>query len=175
MHGREDRKMMEFEQVLAQYEPMISAALRQLNIYRDRDHFRQAGRVALWQAWERYEEGKGHFAPFASRSIRGAMLDMMKQENKFEENVVQTEDDLLASYVDNMREIDKSIEWPSEIAAALAQLTENEKQLIHWLFIEGFTQKEYAEKAKISVAGVKKRRARLLVKLKEKISQEASD
>ena len=87
-----------FEEVLIQYEPMISAALRQLNVYRHHDQFRQAGRVALWQAWTRYDEEKGHFAPYASRSIRGALLDLIKSESRFEENVMQTEDDLLVRF-----------------------------------------------------------------------------
>ena len=87
--------MEKFEDVLTQYEPMISAAMRKLNIYRDHESFRQAGRVALWQAWTRYEEGKGHFAPFAYVSIRGAMLDLLKKEVRFEENVMQTEEEVL--------------------------------------------------------------------------------
>ena len=62
MHGRKGRILEKFEDVLTQYEPMISATLRRLNIYRDHESFRQTGRVALWQAWTRYEEGKGHFA-----------------------------------------------------------------------------------------------------------------
>lgn len=171
MHGREDRKMIEFEQVLAQYEPMISSTLRKLNIYRDHEHFRQAGRVALWQAWERYEEGRGHFAPYAARSIRGAMLDVMKKENRFEEHVIQTEDDVLASFIERERDVVKATEWSNEIATALEQLTVNEKQLIQWLFIEGLPQKECAEKANISVAGIKKRRERLLGKLAKLISE----
>ena len=96
MHGRKGRILDNFEEVLTQYEPMILPATRQLNIYRDHESFRQAGRVALWQAWTRYEEGRGHFAPFsASISIRGAMLDLLKKEVRFEENVMQTEDDVL--------------------------------------------------------------------------------
>ena len=161
--------MMEFEQVLAQYEPMISSAIRQLNIYRDHDHFRQTGRVALWQAWTRYEAGKGHFAPYASRSIRGAMLDLLKHENKFEENVVQTEDDLLTSYVDTNRKLVDSPMWSDELAILIDDLTGNEKQLLQWLFIEGLSQKECARHANISIAGVKKRRERLLVKLRENL------
>jgi len=43
-------QMMSFEDVLNQYEPMISASIRKLNIYRDHEQFRQAGRIALWQA-----------------------------------------------------------------------------------------------------------------------------
>ena len=86
--------MTNFEDVLAQYEPMISATLRKLNIHRDHDSFRQAGRVALWQAWARFDEAKGNFTPFAYRSIRGAMLDELKKENRFEENIAQVDVDI---------------------------------------------------------------------------------
>jgi DNA-directed RNA polymerase specialized sigma subunit len=70
-----------FEEVLNQYEPMISASIRTLNIYRDQESFRQTGRAALWQAWTRFDIEKGNFTPFAYRSIRGAMLDKLKREN----------------------------------------------------------------------------------------------
>ncbi len=161
--------MTKFEQVLEQYEPMISATLRKLNIYRDHEQFRQASRVALWQAWERYDAEKGHFAPFAARSIRGAMLDLMRRENKFQDYIVQTEDQLLVDYLESEYEMMTSAEWSDELVCELEQLSKTEKQLIQWLFVEGFTQKECAEKAKISIAGIKKRRERLLAKLKNKI------
>lgn len=164
MHGRRDRILTEFENVLIQYEPMISASIRKLNIYRDHESFRQAGRVALWQAWTRYEEGRGHFAPYASRSIRGAMLDRLKGEIRFEENVMQTEDDILELL--NEFEGPVSEKWSDRVALAFESLTESERSLIHWLFVEGLTQAECAAKAGISVAGIKKRRERMLVKLR---------
>lgn len=148
---------------------MISATLRKLNIYREHEQFRQAARVALWQAWQRYDEKKGHFAPFASRSIRGAMLDLLKQENRFEEYIIQTEDELLNEYVETEVEHTLFDEWSEKTFHVLEQLTEKEKQLIHWIFVEGFTQKECAEKAEISTAGIKKRRERLLIKLKKQL------
>ena len=165
MHGRRDRILTEFENVLIQYEPMISAAIRQLNIYRDQEMFKQAGRVALWQAWTRYEEGRGHFAPFASRSIRGAMLDRLKGEIRFEENVMQTEDDVLA--ILNEFEGPVPEKWSDRLATAFEILTESERSLVHWLFVEGLTQAKCAENAGISVAGIKKRRERMLVKLRK--------
>jgi len=82
---------MNFDDVLEQYEPMISASIRKLNIYRDHDSFRQAGRIALWQAWNHFEETKGNFTPFAYKSIRGGMIDELRKENHFEENVIQME------------------------------------------------------------------------------------
>lgn len=166
MHGRKGRTLTDFESVLAQYEPMITATIRKLNIYRNYEHFRQAGRVALWQAWTRYEEGKGHFAPFAARSIHGAMLDVLKKENQFEVHVVQTEDDILTTFIEQESEPIFYDEWSDTLLEAVEQLTANEKQLIQWVFVEGLTQAECAKKANISVGGIKKRRERMLVKLK---------
>ena len=155
-----------FEEVLLQYEPMISAALRQLNVYRHHDQFRQAGRVALWQAWTRYDEEKGHFAPYASRSIRGALLDLIKNESRFEENVMQTEDDLLVDLIEKERDLPTLEDWSDTLTAAFDQLAASERQLIQWIFVEGLTQAECAAQAGISVPGIKKRRERMLVKLK---------
>ena len=84
--------MMNFDDVLKQYELMITASIHKLNIYRDHESFRQAGRIALRQAWNRFDDAKGNFTPFAYRSIRGAMLDELKKEIQFEEHVTQMED-----------------------------------------------------------------------------------
>ena len=157
--------MKQFEEVLTKYEPMISYSMRKLNIYRDHENFKQAGRFALWQAWTRYEERKGHFAPFASRSIRGAMLDEIKRESRFVENVMPAEDDILELM--STLEDPVPLEWSERLTTAFELLTDNEREIIQWLFIEGLTQAECAQKAGISIPGIKKRRERMLVKLRE--------
>ena len=153
--------------VLHRYLKLISASMRKLNIYRDHDSFRQAGRVALWQAWTRYEEGKGHFAPFASISIRGAMLDLLKKEVRFEENVMQTEEDVLEFLNDIESPVSDLDLWSDRLCLAFNVLTDGEREFIHWFFVEGLSQAECAKKAGVSVAGIKKRRQRMLVKLRE--------
>lgn len=156
--------MLNFEDVLAQYEPMISANIRQLNIYREHEHFRQTGRVALWQAWERFDKEKGGFTPYAYRSIRGAMLDEMKKENRFEERFMPAEDDMLALWIDEGESEEDG--WMDGLSCAVDQLTDDERKLLYWLFIDRYTQAECANRLGISVAGVKKRRERLLKKLR---------
>ncbi|MCG7337151.1 sigma-70 family RNA polymerase sigma factor [Sporosarcina sp. ACRSM] len=155
--------MTNFEDILQQYEPMISASIRKLNIYRDHDSFIQAGRIALWQAWNRFDEAKGSFTPFAYRSIRGAMLDEMKKENKFEEHVMRMEDESLGII------IEARSDWGAlyDLGETLSILSPAESELVHWLFIEGFTLAECAERIGITVAGIKKRRQRILGKLRK--------
>ncbi|MCZ2257338.1 sigma-70 family RNA polymerase sigma factor [Sporosarcina sp. G11-34] len=156
--------MTKFEDVLLQYEPMISASIRKLNIYRDHDSFRQSGRVALWQAWTRFDKEKGNFTPYAYRSIRGAMLDELKRENRFEENTSQMEDEILKALV--VTEDFAPTEWSDQLDNAFKTLTHTERELIQWLFVEELTLAECAKKAAISLSGIKKRRHRMLVKLR---------
>lgn len=161
-------QIMNFEDVLKQYEPMISASIRKLNIYRNHEQFRQAGRIALWQAWGRFDEAKGNFTPFAYRSIRGGMIDELKKESRFEENVLQMEDEILQFISDIAAPV--AAEWKDGLVTAMDRLTLAEHQLVHRLFIEGFTLSECAEQYGITVAGVKKRRERMLAKLRNELT-----
>ncbi len=147
---------------------MISASIRKLNIYRDYEHFRQAGRVALWQAWKRFDENKGNFTAFAYRSIRGALLDELKKESRFDVHHMPMEDGLMENIVDTACYTD--CEWFGELAEALDLLSPTEMELIQWLFVEGVPLAECADRSGISVAGVKKRRERMLVKLRKSLS-----
>ena len=156
--------MYDFEEVLYQYQPMISSLIRKLNIYRDHEQYRQVGMVALWQAWQRFDSDKGQFTPFAYRSIRGAMLDELKKHSRFEEHVTQMEDELLEKVIDS--EISVEISWSDSMVEVLSSLKVVECELIGRLFVDGLTLAECAEAAGISVAGVKKRRERVLRKLR---------
>lgn len=162
------RNLTDFEKVLTQYEPMISSCLRNLSIYRNHENFRQAGRVALWQAWTRFDQKKGNFTPFAYRSIRGAMLDELKREVRFEEHVTQLEDEIL-ELVSKVEAADLPM-WSDKIEEAISQLSPLEKELIQSLFIDELPLAVCAKEAGITVAGIKKRRERMLVKLREILS-----
>ncbi|WJY26406.1 sigma-70 family RNA polymerase sigma factor [Sporosarcina trichiuri] len=155
--------MSPFEEVLEQYEPMISSIIRKLHIYREFEQFRQAGRIALWQAWSRFDEAKGDFAPFAYRSIYGALLDELKRETRFSDVHVPAEDDLL-EYASTDADSDTSAS--SRLEEVLLQLTAEEKELLTLLYDDRVTQTVCAAHFGISVAGVKKRRERLLGKLR---------
>lgn len=161
--------MNTFEEVLTQYEPMISSLIRKTNIYRDFEQYRQAGKIALWHAWQRFDLTKGDFTPFAYRSIRGALLDEMKIQNRFEERVIQMEDDILEKVID--AEFSVPFVWSEPVDYALDCLSIAERELISWLFVDCLSLAECATRTGISVAGVKKRRERILVKIRESLLQ----
>ncbi|QTD40823.1 sigma-70 family RNA polymerase sigma factor [Sporosarcina sp. Te-1] len=157
--------MKVFEEVLTQYEPMISAIIRKLHIYRDFEQYRQVGRVALWQAWKRFDKNKGNFTPFAYRSIRGAMLDEMKRKNRFEDHVMPTEDEVLTEWVEAKGTWAEP--WNESLQLAIEKLSRQEIELLKWLFAERRTQAECACLAGVSVPAIKKRQERILGKMRK--------
>ena len=155
-----------FEDVLNQFEPMIHACIRKLNIYKNHDSFIQVGRIGLWKAWQRFDSSRGEFAPFAYRSIYGSLLDELKK-SVIEDNVIPAEDQILEILLNLPVESSMDSE---ELIHALAQLKLSEQQLIQLLFVERFSLDEVALYLGISKAGVKKKRERTLQKLRQIMS-----
>lgn len=56
-------KQLDYEQVLEQYRPMISAIIRDFNIYKDFEDYEQIAMLALWKATQIYDEERGAFRP----------------------------------------------------------------------------------------------------------------
>lgn len=159
--------METFEDVLNQFEPMIHACIRKLNIYKNYDSFIQVGRIGLWKAWQRYDSLKGDFAPFAYRSIYGSLLDELKK-TVIEENIIPAENELLEIILN--KSVESSLD-SEELIKALSQLKLAEQQLIQLLFVERFPLDKVAFHFGITKAGVKKKRERTLQKLKHIMSQ----
>lgn len=156
-----------FEQVLEKYKPMISACLRRLNIYKNHDAFKQAGFIALWRAWIKYDSSKGDFTPFANRTIYGAMLDELKKENLIEERFQLLEHDRLSNLIDH----DQLLHIENEqLATVLKRLPSHEIELLLWIYVEEVSLQQAAIKAGISLSGIKKRKERSLKKLRKEMS-----
>lgn len=151
--------MKDFETAAEQYSPMISAIIRKLCIYRDYDAYRQIGKIALWHACCRYEEGKGDFTPFAYRTIQGAMLDELKRESRFTSRFTAAGDVQLEELDAGSIE-DRLPEWLDDIP-----LTRSERKLLDDLFVQGISVGDLAPIYGLSVSGMKKRRERLLKKV----------
>ncbi|TWT04955.1 sigma-70 family RNA polymerase sigma factor [Planomicrobium sp. CPCC 101079] len=161
--------MDHFEKVLEQYTPMISAIIRKLHIYRDFEVYRQAGKVGLWQAYNRFNDTKGNFTPFAYRSIYGAILDELKHEARFTSQVTVVENENFEELIDS-RWTDELPEWLDRIT-----LTAEERKLLEVLFVEGRSLSEQAVLYSLSLAGMKKRRERLLKKVRRQLPKDKAD
>lgn len=151
---------MTIEQLFDQYEPMIFSVMRKLSIYKNYDDFHQVGRIALWQAFERYDKTRGHFAPFAYRSIYGAMLDEMNRQNR-SKHEVSTTHNLLEEVTPSMTH-----DLAFEVKELLAHLQAEERKLLYDLYIVGYSYKELAEKEGVTPAAIQKRRQRIMKKIR---------
>lgn len=157
----EFKEMEDFNEVEAQYAPMISALIRKIHIYKDYEVYRQVGKVALWQAWSRFDGDKGDFTPYAFRTVHGAMLDELGREGRYAKLFLLSEGGHFEELEMPVRD-EKLPEWAIEIV-----LQDKERKLLEELFVEDKGVRELAALYGISVAGMKKRRARLLEKIKE--------
>ncbi|WP_231563803.1 sigma factor [Anoxybacillus sp. KU2-6(11)] len=56
--------------------------IRKLHIRRHVDEYMQIGLIALWEAYERYDETKGSFCTFAFKMIRWRIVSQLRKETK---------------------------------------------------------------------------------------------
>jgi hypothetical protein len=66
------------------------------------------------------------------------MLDIIKKEVRFEENVMLTEEDVL-EYLNDV-ESPETIQWSDRLCQAFKGLNDAEREFIHWYFVEGLSQ-----------------------------------
>ena len=154
---------MRLEEAIVQFEPMISACMRKLRIYKNHDSFRQAGLIGLWMALEKYDESKGELHSYAYRLIYGAMLDELKKETS-KESLWET--DTLTSLLDSKQQLTYHNE---KLCTALKQLKPHEQLLIALLYNERYSFEEVSKQLNITISGAKKRRERILRKLRERL------
>ncbi|WP_162920121.1 sigma-70 family RNA polymerase sigma factor [Paenisporosarcina cavernae] len=149
--------METFETCLAQFEPMISACMRKLHIYKNHADYIQSGRIALWKAWKNFDSNTGNFAAYAYRSIYGAMLDEMTRQNAYDVDEMSEDHAAPAGNETNHPEI------PFEI------LPEKDRELLFLLYIEGKKLREVTSHFHMTEAALKKRKERALFKLRNAI------
>ncbi|MBQ0139453.1 MAG: sigma-70 family RNA polymerase sigma factor [Kurthia sp.] len=158
---------MEFEAMLQQLEPMISAHLRKLHIYKDHAHFRQVARGAIWQAWLKYDSQRGDFPPFASQTIRGALLDELKSTHRYEAHVHPTESTVLQE----LREQDYTPTKKDVLTILQEYTSQTELELLSAYYYEGYSTAEIAKIVKMTVPALQKSRSRLLQRLRKQLKK----
>jgi len=159
-----------FEEVLRMYEPAIKKQLVTLRIYKDYEEYYQIGRIALWHAYERYEEAKGNFSTYAIASIRGYMLNHLQKESVYEERCSADEE-----AIDRVPDATVLMDDDRELLAPyLEQLSPREQTWLYEKFVLGKKQQEIALEYRVSVSTVHAWRKSALQKLRTWVSSERS-
>ena len=116
----------------------------------------------------KFDVEKGDFAAYAYRSIYGGMLDELKRERRQEEQVDPVEDEKLAFLLE--QSLVTSI-LSEDLEIAIESLHSNERELLMWIFVEGISLQQAANRVGITIPGIKKRRERMLKKLRDRIEK----
>ncbi|MGM0897889.1 MAG: sigma-70 family RNA polymerase sigma factor [Bacillota bacterium] len=161
--------MEDFTEIAEQYAPMISSLVRKLNIYADYEAFRQLGFIALWQAWEKHDPDIGHFAPFAYRSIQGAMKDELTRRQRGGKKVRDSE-----LFLEEEEAVQQPIECLPEWLED-ASLSVKELQLLQEMYIDGYSLTELQKRYGVTLSAMKKRRERTLTKIRLAIQHPYKD
>ncbi|MGG2063473.1 MULTISPECIES: sigma-70 family RNA polymerase sigma factor [unclassified Bacillus (in: firmicutes)] len=88
-------KPVTFTEAVALYEKMIRNQMKKLCIYRDYEEYYQCGLIALWRAYDKYDEEKGSFPAYALVTVRGYLLERLKKERRFQDRETCTEHNIL--------------------------------------------------------------------------------
>lgn len=154
---------MKFEEMLEKLEPMISAHMRKLGIYKDHEQFRQSARVAIWRAWERFDPERGEFEPYASQTIRGALLDELKASYKYDEHFVPTENTEIHEFLHEV----KPNQTPFILETLEPFLSKEELSILIAYYIDGYSHEEIARAFGMNAAALQKRKSRIITRLRK--------
>lgn len=141
-----------FINLAKQYEPMIWSIIHSLHIYKNEEEFFQIGLIALWDAYQKYDQAKGKFSSYAYAFVKGKILNELTRESKHGEKCVYPQEEFWAIILDE-RKCEPLAE--EMILASFSHLTENQRKYVVYTAIHQLTVKEIAQLEDVSVAAVK--------------------
>ncbi|MDN4524863.1 sigma-70 family RNA polymerase sigma factor [Fictibacillus fluitans] len=154
---------IQFEELARQFEPLIKSQINALGVYSHFDEYYQAGLIGLWEASLRFEEGKGEFAPFAYRTVRGRMLEQLKKEMKFKTVHVGFSLELVETipYEGGVLPLEQEV-----LDIYLSHLTAKQKIWVVKKLFYQMKETEIADEEGVSLTAVKSWRRQALAKLR---------
>lgn len=150
--------MEEFEGILAQYDFLIRKVLRHMRIYENFEEYYHIATIALWEATTTYCAEKSIFEKYAFLQMKYRIAAELSHSKK-DKGLLLTDESF---YFEQPVTAAGHFDW-----AWFELLSAEEQQLIYWLFVDQYRNREIAHFLRISEEAVKKRRQRLMRKLKQ--------
>ena len=157
--------MTSFNELVDQFTPMIHHVMKTLHIHKDQEEFVQIGKIALWQAQQKFDESKGQFSNYAYAYMKGEMRKAMTRMNQSEERHVYPSELFWEGKVDEQQE--RALELET-LLSYTAGLNDKEKNWLVCTFYHHMTVREIAAQEHVSLSAVKKWRKQAIEKLKSK-------
>jgi RNA polymerase sigma factor (sigma-70 family) len=158
-----------FDDLATQYTPMIHKIMQTLHVYKDQEEFYQTGLIGLWEAHLSFDSNKGKFTGYAYTSIKGKMLDAIKQANKHEERSVYMPEEFWSYIEDENPESTLELET---LAFYCEGLTEKETKWVIATCKDGLSISDIAKREKVSISAVKQWRVGALKKLRQQVNRQ---
>ncbi|MFE4522379.1 sigma-70 family RNA polymerase sigma factor [Cytobacillus firmus] len=157
--------MESFEQISAQYEPMIHDIMHKLNIYKNTEEFHQLGLITLWQAWKNHDDEKGNLFSYAYGMVKGKMMNELTRQTSQIDRYIYPEEDFWEMIEDTSPA--PSPELTQELYKKCGMLSENQMKWLQYTLYDGLSIREIAEKEGVSLSAVKNWRQGAREKLKK--------
>lgn len=161
----EKRIFMEFEKYYEQAEHVISIAIHKCRIYKNKEHYEQIGREAIWRAYQHFTGKEEEFVAFAYVFVRNDLLNELRKSARKENREVLIDNH---EVVESLQEDGRIQELSDLIETLFSPLKVEDRKLLYWLYIEQHSYEETAKHLQISVHALKKRRDRLMSSLRSR-------
>lgn len=138
------------------YSAMLFGILQRIvNDQREVEHLLQDCFVKIWQNIHQYDSSKGRFATWLINIARNQAIDFTRSKYFSQKQKNQPLENLVHSIGSNhaVQTSDETI----GLAQLVNKLPESNRQIIEWMYFEGYTQQEIAEKFNIPLGTVKSR------------------
>jgi DNA-directed RNA polymerase len=142
-----------FEQVAAQYDPLIHRIMNDLSIYKNRDEFYQLGLISLWHVWENYNSEKGNFIAYAFSYMKGKLKNELTKQTKHIERFIYPEEEFWEVIEDHLH--DSQPTFLHDLLSICGTLTVNQKKWLIYTLENQLTVQEIAVKEQVSLSAVK--------------------
>ncbi|MBP1970757.1 RNA polymerase sigma factor (sigma-70 family) [Virgibacillus natechei] len=174
-----------FEEIFKQNERRIHYYIHRLNIRDPHQEFYTEGLVAMWNAYEKYQPDKGPMATYFNYTIRNRMIDLMRKENKQQENLELYKQEQKTRMDDGNHYRSGGATYPvmkvAESESTLYDLefwkevrtglSDNQWKWVTYFVIEDMSVKEIAEQEGVSVEAVKSWGKEVRRKLRGRVSE----
>ncbi|WP_404322931.1 sigma-70 family RNA polymerase sigma factor [Cytobacillus firmus] len=160
--------MESFEQLAAQYEPMIHQIIRSLNIYQNQEEYFQIGLIRLWEAWNLFDHTKGKFLTFAYSIVKQKLIDELRKTRTQKNSTVTRSEEFWSS--EETAYTPQPLE-EEQLLSYCSSLTKNQTIWVLSTFLDDLTVKQIAEQHGVTVSAVKAWKKGALTKLRNTIQQ----
>ncbi|WP_416150135.1 RNA polymerase sigma factor [Salipaludibacillus sp. HK11] len=155
-----------FEEICEQFMPLIYGLIGKWKLVGDKDEFIQTGRIALYDAWSRYDGDIGAFPAYAKSYVYGRFQISLERRNRWQTRFISTEPLTMTEtnpfIVNNEENLLLLRDW-----LARTNLSSREKEWVNEAIFDGLKPREIAEKHDVAVSTVKSWRKEALKKLRE--------